>query len=254
MRESLDKIEKGGRIQRILQTVDTIATLHNAAMLSRNLASTLGDASSTVLTAIGRLTGFVDAEQMIDVNEILRESTDEFLKRALGEEVWNGTKQNWIKFNRIVSSAANIVYSVRSMADSARSIAEWTAENTGRIGNALKKYGVVGERAYPWMAEKVTAQTVWQQKFQRVRDGLESLDDAASSINSVAGEVININDEFNQWGQKQDDFVNSVRNANPADAVENQPIFATSTASKLASLGKDLTDTDLEPTDNAPAE
>ncbi|MGI0494231.1 hypothetical protein ACN4EG_20795 [Alkalinema pantanalense CENA528] len=253
MRESLDKIEKGGRIQRVLQTVDTIATLHNAAMLSRNLASTLGDASSTVLTAIGRLTGFVDAEQMIDVNEILRESTDEFLKRALGEEVWNGTKQNWIKFNRIISTASNIVWSIRSMMDSAQSIAEWTAENTGRIGNALKNFGVVGERAYPWMAERVTAQTAWQRKFERVRENLESLDDAASSLTGVAGEVISIQDEFQQLTQQKDDFKKAIEDGLPKPATENKPTKDAADATKTASAGQDVTDSDLGRNEDATA-
>ena len=133
-----------------------------------------------------------------------------------------------------------------------QSITEWTAENTGRIGNALKKFGVVGERAYPWMPEKVTAQTVWQRKFERVREGLDSLDDAASSLTSVAGEVINIQDEFQQLTQQKDDFKKALEDADPANAIENKPALATSTASKTASLGKDITDTDLEPNDNAP--
>ncbi|OUC15640.1 MAG: hypothetical protein B0A82_05805 [Alkalinema sp. CACIAM 70d] len=251
IKAGVDRLEKSARIRGILQTVELITTLHNAAMLSRNLASTLGDATSTVLTAVGRLTGFVDAEQAIDVNQILQETTDEFMKRALGDDVWNGTKQNWIKANRIISTASNIVWSVRSMADSAQQIAEWTAENTGRIGNALKRFGVVGERAYPWMAERVNAQTVWQQKFQRVRDNLENLDDAASSLTSVAGEVINIQDEFQQLNQQKADFQKALEDAQPKPPTENKPNKDAADATKAASAGKDITDTDLGRNDNA---
>lgn len=253
IKAGVDRLEKSARLRGILQTIDLIATLHNAAMLSRNLASTLGDAASTVLTATGRLTGLVDAEQMIDVNEILQETTDEFMKRALGEQVWNGTKENWIKFNRIVSTASNIVWSVRSMMDSMQSITEWTAENTGRIGNALKKFGVVGERAYPWMAERVNAQTVWQQKFQRVRDNLENLDDAASSLTSVAGEVINIQDEFQQLNQQKADFQKALEDAQPKPPTENKPNKDAADATKTASLGKDIEDSDLGRNEDATA-
>ncbi len=57
----------------------------------------------------------------------------------------------WKKANRIYQSAANIVNSVNSMIDSVRNVNEFIAENTGRIGNALKKFQVVSPNAFKWI-------------------------------------------------------------------------------------------------------
>jgi hypothetical protein len=237
------------QIVRILNIMSTIATLHNAAMLSRNLADTLGDATSTVITAIGRATGTLTEEDSIDVNEIIGSTFNEFMKGALGEEVWNGTKASWLKANRVISSASNIITSVRSMADSQRAITEWTAENTGKIGNALKKWGVVGEKAYGWMPEKVTSRTAFQKKIDDFRTGVDNLDDAASSLTSVASEVVNIQDEAKQIKDQWTEFDKNIKEATAAVRPDNTAVKAASVAAKAASTGK-LTG----PTDTAPTE
>jgi hypothetical protein len=237
------------QIVRILNVMSTIATLHNAAMLSRNLADTLGDATSTVITAIGRATGTLSEEDSIDVNELVGGAFNDFMESALGEDVWNGTKATWLKANRVLSSASNIITSIRSIADSQRAITEWTAENTGKIGNALKKWGVVGEKAYSWMPEKVTARTGFQKKIDDFRNGVENLDDAASSLSSVASEVVNIQDEAKQIKEQWTEFDKNVKEATTAVRPDNDPIKAAAAAAKAASPGKLTGITDIEPTE-----
>ena len=105
--------------------MNTVLLLHNAAMLSRNLGSTLGDLTSQALATIG----IKDSEDSpIDVNEILGKQANNFMSSILGAEVWAGTKTSWNKANSIIASATNLMYTVRSMFDSTREILEWTAE------------------------------------------------------------------------------------------------------------------------------
>jgi len=107
-------------------------------------------------------------------------------------------------------------------------VVEWTAENTGKIGNALKRWGVVGERAYPWMSERVKAQDAYRRKFERFTQGLESLEDTASSLSQVTGDVREITEEFNELKQQKDSFKELVSTKPPEDsttaAPENTPI------------------------------
>ena len=241
----LDRLQ----VVRILNIMSTIASLHNAAMLSRNLAQTLGDATSTMITAIGRITGVMSPEESIDVNQLIGEAFNDFMKSALGEDVWNGTKENWTKANRILTSASQIVWTIRNIGDSARAIGEWTAENTGKIGNALKKWGVVGERAYPYMAENVTARTAFQKRLDDFRAGVDNLEDAASSLQSVAGESISIMDEAQQLKTQWDEFGNHVKAAEPKQRDDNNPVKNSVTASKTASEAKDVVSSDLEKAD-----
>jgi hypothetical protein len=251
LRGRLKKILDRLQIMRIMNLMGTVASLHNAAMLSRNLGETLGEATGTVITAIGRATGLMSAEESIDVNQILGETFNDFMKASLGESVWNGTKENWKRANRILSSASNIVYTMRSMADSARSIAEFTAENTGRIGNALKKWGVVGERAYPWMSERVTARTAFQKKIDDFREGVDSLEDAASALSSVAGETVSIQDEAIQLKTQWDTFNTNVAGAPPKVVPNNAPVKSVADTAKAVSVGLEPSAIDLEKADNA---
>jgi chromosome segregation ATPase len=220
-------------------------------MLSRNLGQTLGDATSTTITAIGRITGFMSPEDSIDVNQLIGESFDNLMKTSLGDEVWAGTKKSWNKANRILSAASQIIWTIRSINDSRREIMEWIGENTGKIGNALKKYGVVQENAYPWMPERFNVRTKWEERIQRFRDGTENLDDAASSIESVASETLNITEELNELTQQKTKFEQLISNAETKVRTDNGPTKTLTDAAKDLSKGLETTPADLEPSNNA---
>ncbi|MGL4640374.1 MAG: hypothetical protein ACRCVX_11700, partial [Shewanella sp.] len=171
----LKRAYEATHIDKALNAMNTVLLIHNAAMLSRNLGSTLGDLTSQALATIG----IKDAEgSPIDINKEIGQQVNTFMENLVGAEVWKGTKTSWNKASSIISSATNIMYTVRSMFDSGREILEWTAENTGKIGNALKKYRIVGEDAYKWMPERVTVQNAFTRRIDRIREGTDSLDDA----------------------------------------------------------------------------
>ena len=65
----------------------------------------------------------------------------------------------------------NVLNSFMSLTQTVLQAAEMIAAYTGRIGNALKKGGVVLENAYGWMNP--------QPKFNRVTQTLESLQNGA---------------------------------------------------------------------------
>lgn len=209
------------RLDKIINALTLITSLHNAAMLSRNLGQTLGDLTSQALATIGIKD---EHDSPIDINGEIGKQVNNLISSILGAETWAGTKLAWNKANTIIASATAITYSVRSLFDSARQIAEWTAENTGKIGNALKKFRVVGENAYPFMPENVTATNAWALKIDRVRQGVDSLDDAASSLSSVLGDVQNIQQEYSQIKEQKDKFDENVKSLTPKAREDNKPV------------------------------
>ncbi|BAS54923.1 hypothetical protein LBWT_8230 [Leptolyngbya boryana IAM M-101] len=237
--------ELRARLTQVMNTLSTAASLHNAAMLSANLGQTLGDVVTQSVQTFAPMFG-VDktAAEAFDFNEVLGKAVNETMENALGAETWNGTKATFTKLNRIVTTASQIVWTVRSIADSSREIAEWTAENTGKIGNALKRFRVVGENAYPWMPERVTAQSKWQQRMQKFRDGQENLDDAASSIASVVGEVRSITEEVNEFREQKEAFDKAIKEATPNSRPDNDSTKATADQSNAASKSPTLQPTD----------
>jgi hypothetical protein len=229
------------RLQKVVNLLTLIGVLHNAAMLSRELGETLGELASNMLGAIG----IKDEEgNDLDINSILGNTISDFTKSVVGEEVYNDVSTAWKKSSRIVASAAMIAYTVRSINDTSKDVIEWIGENTGKIGNALKKYGVVGERAYPWMSERVQAQDVYRRKFQRFEDGIEGLDDAASSFAEVTSNVREIQEEFSELKQQRDEFKTLVSSVQPdqvaTSSPENEPIQSSELANSSASQSPEV--------------
>lgn len=218
------------RLQKLINFLTLVSVLHNAAMLSRNVGETIGELASNMLATVGIKD---ETGNQLDINQLVGTSVRNFVQSVVGVEVYTDVSTAWKKASRIVSSAAMIAYTVRSLHDTSKDVMEWTAENTGKIGNALKRWGVVGERAYPWMSERVKAQDAYRLKFQRFTDGLESLEDTASSLSQVSGNVLEIQQEYTELKQQKDAFKALVTTTPPADiataAPESVPIANTET-------------------------
>lgn len=211
---------KTTRLDKALNAINTLLLLHNAAMLSRYLFQTLGELTSQFLSVIGIQD---ETGNPLDINGILGSSIENTAKAVLGEQVYQGVSETWHKASRITSAAANLLWSIRSINDSLQQITEWTAENTGKIGNALKRFRVVGQNAYPWMSEQVNAQSRTRATFNRIREGIETVEDTASSLQGVLGEVQSIQYEFGDWNQRQDSFIEELKTLDPREREDNQP-------------------------------
>ena len=227
MQAFAEKAWENSRLNKLINLLTLISVLHNAAMLSRDVGETMGDLTSNMLAAVGIKD---ETGSALDINELVGGSVRNFIQSIVGEEVYTDVSTRWKKASRIVSSAAMIAYTVRGLHDTSKDVMEWTAENTGKIGNALKRWGVVGERAYPWMSERVRAQDAYRRKFQRVTDGLESLEDTASSLSQVTGDVREIQEEFNELKEQKDAFKELISTVPPENtppvSPENAPIAA----------------------------
>jgi hypothetical protein len=228
----LARIGKIMQFDRIINMLTLITVLHNASMLASSLGQTLGSLTSEALAVVG----IKDEEgSAIDINGILSKQADGFIISIIGQEAWNGVKTNWNKANRVISSATNVIWTVRSMADSTRNVLEWTAENTGKIGNALKKARVVPENSYPWMAENVNAQSSWHRAVDKFSQGLSGVEETASSLASVVGDVRSVQSEFTELKTQKDEFKAALTAATPKPAADNVPVKTDAAAVKTVS-------------------
>lgn len=225
-------------LDRILIVLTWLNTLHNAYMLS----SALGETLFSIVDNVAKIFFKDDDGNNIDTRSIIGTTIDDFAKSVFGVEEWNGIKTTWKKWNRIYQTGANIANTVRSMIDSTRNISEFIAENTGRIGNALKKFGVVGERAYNWMPENVNSRSIWVQR-------LENLQNAASGIEMVTSEVVSIQDNLKELTDQKKEFEKSIEDLEPKERKDNKPIKDKDDASKAVSKGAAISDADKEADD-----
>lgn len=229
------KFAKWQQLDRILSVLTWVNTIHNAYMLSNSLADTLFSTADNV----AKIFGFdVDGKE-IDTKKFFGGLVDDFAKSVFGVENWKEMQETWKKWNRIYQAAANIADKVRSMVDSLRNVIEFVAENTGKIGNALKKFGAIGEKAFNWMPEQVNAQSVWITR-------LNNLENAASGIEMVTSEVLSIQQNVKEIKEQSDEFKKSIEDLPPKERSDNKPIKDKVEKDKQASKGQEITGEDKE--------
>lgn len=188
-----NKVAEWLHLGRVLSILTWVQTLHNAYMLSNNLGQTLLGAISNTLAAIG----IKDAEgQPLNISEILGGQIDSIAKGVLGVTTWEEIKAEWKRANRIYQAAANIVWAFQSIGQSILNALEVVGSWIASVGNALRKFGVVGERAYGWMNPTPN----FDNKFFT---GLEAAENVVSQIDTVASEVLSVQETITQIGQQK---------------------------------------------------
>ena len=100
----LNRFTKWLQLDRVLNILTWINTLHNAYMLS----SSLGDTLFSVVDNIANFF-FQDEEGVdIDTKSIIGGLVDNVAKNIFGVETWKGMKTTWKQWNRIYQAAANM--------------------------------------------------------------------------------------------------------------------------------------------------
>jgi hypothetical protein len=225
-------------VDRTLQMFTLITSMHNALMLSNNIGQTLFSAIDNA----GGLFGFSfknEKGESVGIYEQVKEFYGNIIKEIFGASNVAKLTESFSKANRIYQSVTNMMSDVQQLFDSARNLAEMTAGNTGKIGNALKRFGVVGEKAYNYFPEKINSLTANQAKFEKIREGLESIENAVSTLDTITSEVRSIGDNFHEFNTQKDSFVGTLQG-------KTQEEIDKTAASKLVSKGGEISETDKE--------
>lgn len=141
-------IAKNTYLEKTLSVLTFAATMHNALMLSNNLGQTL-------IMIVDQVTGFLLPKGIdgtpINFSETLGKTVHLVITSAIGEENYKQLSDGWLKANRIYQSASNVYNQVTNLGGILTAGMEVIGGNVGKIGNALKKGGVLLENAYAWM-------------------------------------------------------------------------------------------------------
>ncbi len=235
MFEKLNKVGDYLRFDRITNVLTLAATVHNAAMLSNQLEQTLAQALSSALAVIG----IKDSEgNQLDINKIVGKSVENTIKGAIGAQNYTELTTNWKKANRIYQAGANLINNVQSLRYSITGALETIAGMNGKVANALKKYGVLGDNAYPWMNPSPN----FDNKFMR---GLETTQNAVSNIDSIASEVLSAQQTVEEIGKQKTELEKAVKDGTEKAGVDNTQQKEKATAAKTASKSPDVNPIDL---------
>ncbi|MGB6301534.1 MAG: hypothetical protein WBF90_35870, partial [Rivularia sp. (in: cyanobacteria)] len=231
--ERVNKFAEWLQIDRVLHILTWVNTTHNAYMLSSSITNTLFSAIDNVSNIFFKNIDGVD----IDSKKAVSTYFDSMAKAIFGVEEWKNITTTIKKYNRIYQAGANIIDSARSMTDSVKNVAEFTAENTGKIGNALKTYQVIAPDAYKWMPEKVDGQSIWVQRLQ-------NLEEAASGIEMVTGEILSITQNANEIKKQYEEFTKTIEESPPEERKDNKPVAEKKATEKTASTFPELPEVD----------
>ncbi len=217
----------------ILNIITWIGVLHNAYFLSNSLTQTLFSAVSNSLAALGLKDTSTNPEGTpFNVGEIVSKWTDGYFKSIFGVATVEGIKSDWKKYSRIYQAAAQVMYSIQSIGQSILGALEVVGSHVAKIGNALQKFRIVGEKAFGWM----NPQPFFQNRFFTVLQGTQEV---VSQIDQVASTVLSTQESITQLGKNKDDLVKSIsedKDGKKADAVpEAAKVKAAEDAAKTAS-------------------
>lgn len=201
------------QVDRILNVLTFVNTTHNAYMLSNALSQTLFSMVSNVLAAVG----IKDAEaNPLNVGSIIGKSIESFFKSVIGSETVDGIQTKFKNANRIYQATANLYSSFQSIGYSILSAAGVIADRVGIVGNALRFWGVVSEKAYKWM----NPQTNFQNRFFTAIDTTQN---AISSIDAVASEVLNVQQIVDQIKIQNKELQDSLQQTKGSKQGESEP-------------------------------
>ena len=169
-------------LDRLLNLMTFAATIHNATQLSSNIGITLIQAMQNVIDLIG----LRDAnEQAYNISQLIGTSINSFVAAIIGEENLAGIKKEWAKYNRIYQAGANMFSSLLSMGDTMVNAIQIVSGQNAKIGNALKVWGVVGEKAFGWM-------NITPNFSNPLLTKLQSLEETASTVEQISQEPLNV--------------------------------------------------------------
>jgi len=159
-----------------------VQELTHAQQLSSNIFVTL----ITVLQNVVDFFGVKDSEgQIFNISSLIGQTMTGLVTLIVGEENYNNFAKEWAKYNRTYQAAANLFSSLMNMGDSITQALQVVSSQTGKIGNALRSWSVVGEAAYGWM-------NITPNFNNPLLTKLQSLNETASMVQQVSQEPLNV--------------------------------------------------------------
>jgi hypothetical protein len=143
---------------------------------------------SALFNTIGSLLGLGE-----DISKPLDDVMSGLLNSAFGKEKVDYVKYQWGKVSSALSAAGNVISSLRGVSSALGNAVETGANNTGRIGNALRAMGFF-DRSIGAFDEKVSAKQSTS-KLANVNNSLQTTSTVSQSLTQAVSDVKSGKDE-----------------------------------------------------------
>lgn len=169
-----------------------------------------------ILNNMGSLFGL--GEGLIDP---LSQTFDSILNNTMGKEKTDYMKYQFAKISSGFVAGQNILNKVSGLNNSVGKVTETNANNTSKIGNALKAMGMIGSDV-PWMNEKNKV-NIGAGKFGVALDTISglsnSLAEISSDVKTQISEQANLDKEYQYRKAAEDNGLNKSKEANEDEYI-----------------------------------
>ncbi len=231
----LGRFSKSLRIDRALNVLNTMLILHNAAQLSRSLLDSISYFVESGLDIFG-----IDDEdgKPLDISGLVGGFVTSGIQSLIGAELYQGLSEGWKKTSAIWTATVNIYeLTTNSMAGIAEGL-EIASQYTGKIGNALKKGGVILENAYDWMDENIRVKTGRLGAVQKVVEGIQTAEETVSNLTAITEQIKETQENVNQISEEFDTIKTKVNENETSKTIDEE-------TGKMNSQGASVTSIDL---------
>jgi hypothetical protein len=184
----------GVAVTALLFLIRDILGVVSFVMNVASLTSTVTNISQSFLAifnGIGSLMGLGD-----EATKPISDTFDGILNNVFGKEKVDYVKFNFARINTVFTAGANVFSKVRSTSAALAAGIETDAQNTSKIGNALRRAGVVDERLAV-MDEKISVR-VDESQLKVLNQKLSKVGNVSSELSGIASDVKTANDELKQ--------------------------------------------------------
>jgi hypothetical protein len=171
-------------LQYVISTVAFIFNIQSLLTTCNNIAASF----SALFNTIGSLLGLGE-----DISKPLDDVMNGMLNSAFGKEKVDYVKYQWGKVSSALSAAGNIINSFRGVSSALGNAVEIGANNTGKIGNALKAAGFL-DRSIGAFEEKVSAKQS-SSKLVDANNALQVAQTASSALSQAVSDIKTGKDE-----------------------------------------------------------
>jgi hypothetical protein len=150
-----------------------------------SLTSTVTNISQSFLAifdGIGSLMGLGE-----DLSKPISDTFDGVLNNVFGKEKVEYVKYNFARINTVFTAGANIFNKVRSTSAALAQGIETDVQNTSKIGNALRRCGIVDEKLAV-MDEKIQV-NIDKSQLKILNEKLSKVSNVSSELSGIAGDL-----------------------------------------------------------------
>lgn len=207
---AFDGFVKWSQPGRILNMFTFIVALHNGFMLSQALPSTIKQLLTDWLHVLRPNFGKQPDGTEIDINAAIDSDIEFWISKLIGEQKVKKLEEDFKAVNRIYQASTNLLNNMQMLVFSVTMALEIVAQEVSSIGNALKKYKVVGEKAFAWMNPAPNFKNKWVGVVEAGTEKINGLIAGLFAIDTIAQGILQGRQAVDQMSKDKDELKKSL--------------------------------------------